>query len=126
MQTVPTESLPDIVTPTLFIHGQLDKRVTAKDLKATAQTMPQAQVAVIEAGHWPMRARPALFNPLVLDFLSQSTRQPIWAKSSDSSDLSTSSDALSRSRICKTVCPVVFSTLMTLSVTRMLAKASNG
>ena len=62
MQTVPTKSLPDIVTPTLFIHGQLDKRVTAKDLKATAQTMPQAQVTVIEAGHWPMRARPTVVH----------------------------------------------------------------
>jgi pimeloyl-ACP methyl ester carboxylesterase len=62
--------LPEIKSPTLFIHGDTDKLVPVAEIRQVVSTMPAARLEVMErTGHWPPREHPEQFNQLVLDFL---------------------------------------------------------
>ncbi|MEM6908517.1 MAG: alpha/beta fold hydrolase [Pseudomonadota bacterium] len=55
--------------PALFIHGTKDPLIPLASVRQAASTMPNAKLAVLDAGHWPMRERPQEFNALVASFL---------------------------------------------------------
>ena len=62
--------LPQIQSPTLFIHGDQDRLVPLEEVRQAAKTMPNARVRVMaDTGHWAPREHPALFNQWVSDFL---------------------------------------------------------
>ncbi|MEM1131683.1 MAG: alpha/beta fold hydrolase [Pseudomonadota bacterium] len=69
LRTVFIDSIHNISHPTLFIHGRHDSLVPLDAVEQAAKQMPDAKVEVLETGHWPMRERPDLFNPLVERFL---------------------------------------------------------
>ena len=67
--TVLINQLHTIAQPTLFLQGREDTLISLPDVQRAAQQMPNAQVEVLDAGHWPMRECPESFNRLIVDFL---------------------------------------------------------
>lgn len=69
--TVLIDQLHTITQPTLFLQGREDTLISLPEVQRAAQQMPNAQVEVLDAGHWPMRECPELFNRLILDFIGE-------------------------------------------------------
>lgn len=65
------DELARVLTPTLFIHGEKDPLIPAESARIAANAMPNGQIVVMDAGHWPMRERPDVFNALVKSFLAE-------------------------------------------------------
>lgn len=61
--------LPRIAAPTLLVHGRHDRIVPPRYGRAAARAIPDARLLELPTGHWPMRERPDLFNPALLEFL---------------------------------------------------------
>ena len=58
--------------PVLFLKGELSNYIQNRHQEATLALFPQARLKVIEqTGHWLHAEKPALFNALVLRFLTQ-------------------------------------------------------
>ena len=76
LRTVLTPELAHIKQPTLFIHGRDDSLIPLADVERAAAAMPNARLAVLDAGHWPMRECPDAFNRLVEAFLRE-TGSPV-------------------------------------------------
>ncbi|MEM9975696.1 MAG: alpha/beta hydrolase [Pseudomonadota bacterium] len=74
LRTVFERDLKQVSQPTLFIHGAKDKLVPLEAVKTAAARMPNANLKVMDAGHWPMREQPEAFNELVVSFLQSANR----------------------------------------------------
>lgn len=73
LKTCFADRLHTIEHPTLIIHGRHDALVPLADIERGAARMPNAQLEILETGHWPMLESPEAFNALVLDFLAPQT-----------------------------------------------------
>lgn len=69
LSTVLAPRVHEIAQPTLLIHGVADRLVPLAEVRRAAGRMPDASLAVLDAGHWPMRERPGSFNALVERFV---------------------------------------------------------
>lgn len=67
------ESLHRIVAPTLLIHGNRDAIVPLSCAIKAVDSIPNAKLLELNAGHWPMREIPEIFNKAVLDFFNMPT-----------------------------------------------------
>ena len=72
LRTVLTPELSTVSQPALFIHGKADSLVPLDAVRRAVALMPSADLAVLDAGHWPMREQPDAFNRLVTTFLAES------------------------------------------------------
>lgn len=64
--------LPEIVCPTLIVWGAEDKLITSRDAAVYAELIPGSRKILLEdTGHTAMLERPAEFNELLEDFLSE-------------------------------------------------------
>jgi len=69
------ERLPEIACPTLIVWGERDRLITVRDADVFAQLIPDSRKVVFEdTGHMSMLERPAAFNALLEDFLSDRIR----------------------------------------------------
>ena len=62
--------LPGIRIPTLVICGGSDASAIPDESRIIVDLIPDAQIALMECGHFPMLERPQTFNQVVDDFLS--------------------------------------------------------
>ena len=66
------ERLPEIACPTLIVWGAKDRVITPRDASVFAELIPDSRVVVYEdTGHLAMLERPAAFNALLEEFLSE-------------------------------------------------------
>jgi pimeloyl-ACP methyl ester carboxylesterase len=66
------DRLKEIACPTLIVWGNRDRVVTARDADVYEQLIPNARKVIFEnTGHLPMIERPAAFNALLEEFLSE-------------------------------------------------------
>jgi pimeloyl-ACP methyl ester carboxylesterase len=66
------DRLPDISAPTLIVWGADDMLVPLRDADTFEELIPDARKVIFEdTGHVAMLERPARFNRLLLDFLSE-------------------------------------------------------
>ncbi len=66
------DRLKEIACPTLIVWGERDRVVTAKDADVYEQLIPNARKVILkDTGHLPMIERPAAFNALLEEFLSE-------------------------------------------------------
>jgi len=71
LKTCFVDRMDEIRTPTLIIHGEKDGLVPLADAQEAARRISGARLEVIaNAGHWPMREQPEVFNRLVKEFLA--------------------------------------------------------
>jgi pimeloyl-ACP methyl ester carboxylesterase len=69
------ERLPEIACPTLIVWGDRDRLITVKDADVFAELIPNSRKIVFEdTGHMAMLERPAAFNALLKDFLTDRIR----------------------------------------------------
>jgi pimeloyl-ACP methyl ester carboxylesterase len=69
---LPVEERRSIAAPTLFVFGTRDNLVGDPEAaRALVSDMPDASVAVVEAGHLMAVERPAEIEALILDFLAE-------------------------------------------------------
>ena len=61
--------LPEIGCPTLFVHGTGDALVPAQASRRAAGLVPGAKLALLDAGHNPMREAPEAFLAALRGFL---------------------------------------------------------
>ena len=76
-----SEAIAHIRMPTLLIWGRNDKLVPVAVGETVQHLIPGSRLAVLpRAGHVPMWDRPAEFNRLVLEFLSEADQgiQDVW------------------------------------------------
>lgn len=64
-----TPDLPKVTAPTLVAWGKHDQSLSPSFFEKLAAALPNAQTAVIEAGHVPHQSHPAELNRQVLAFL---------------------------------------------------------
>jgi pimeloyl-ACP methyl ester carboxylesterase len=65
--------LPEVRCPTLVIKGAADQIVELESVKAVAAAIPGANLVVLDGlGHRPDISRPAIVNPILIDFLAPS------------------------------------------------------
>jgi pimeloyl-ACP methyl ester carboxylesterase len=70
-----TPALKVLDMPILIVWGENDRLLPVESGRKLAELLPQARFQVVAgAGHNPMWDRPAVFNRLVLDFLSEGER----------------------------------------------------
>ncbi|HEY3829243.1 MAG TPA: alpha/beta hydrolase [Solirubrobacteraceae bacterium] len=66
------DRLGEIACPTLIVWGSNDRVITARDANHFAELIPGSRKVVFEdTGHLPMLERPAAFNALLDEFLSE-------------------------------------------------------
>jgi pimeloyl-ACP methyl ester carboxylesterase len=66
------DRLGEIACPTLIVWGDRDRVITARDADRFAELIPGSRKVVFEdTGHLPMLERPAAFNELLGEFLSE-------------------------------------------------------
>jgi pimeloyl-ACP methyl ester carboxylesterase len=66
------ERLPEIACPTLIVWGEDDRVITARDAAQFAELIPNSRVVMYaDTGHMSMLERPAAFNSLLEEFLSE-------------------------------------------------------
>jgi pimeloyl-ACP methyl ester carboxylesterase len=64
--------LPEIVCPTLIVWGEEDRLITVRDADVYTELVPDARKVIFkDTGHAPMLERPAKFNALLEQFLSE-------------------------------------------------------
>lgn len=66
------DRLPEIACPTLIVWGEKDRLITVRDASVFAELIPDSRVVVYkDTGHMSMIERPARFNALLEEFLSE-------------------------------------------------------
>jgi pimeloyl-ACP methyl ester carboxylesterase len=66
------DRLPEIACPTLIVWGDDDRVITVRDADAFAEMIPNSRKVIFaDTGHVAMLERPATFNALLEDFLSE-------------------------------------------------------
>ncbi|HLL92425.1 MAG TPA: alpha/beta hydrolase [Solirubrobacteraceae bacterium] len=66
------ERLPEIACPTLIVWGDGDRLISVEDADVFAELIPDSRRVIFEdTGHMAMLERPAAFNALLKDFLSE-------------------------------------------------------
>jgi pimeloyl-ACP methyl ester carboxylesterase len=66
------ERLPEIVCPTLIVWGEQDKVIPVRDAGVFEQLIAGSRKALFkDTGHMAMLERPAAFNQLLREFLSE-------------------------------------------------------
>jgi pimeloyl-ACP methyl ester carboxylesterase len=66
------ERLPEIACPTLIVWGEKDRLITVRDADIFEQLIGDSRKVIFEdTGHMAMLERPAAFNALLEDFLSE-------------------------------------------------------
>jgi pimeloyl-ACP methyl ester carboxylesterase len=66
------ERLPEIACPTLIVWGDGDRLISVRDADVFAELIPSSRKVIFEdTGHMAMLERPAAFNALLEDFLSE-------------------------------------------------------
>jgi pimeloyl-ACP methyl ester carboxylesterase len=66
------ERLPEIACPTLIVWGEDDRVITARDAEVFEELIPDSRVVMYaDTGHLSMLERPAAFNALLEEFLSE-------------------------------------------------------
>jgi pimeloyl-ACP methyl ester carboxylesterase len=66
------ERLGEIACPTLIVWGEDDRLITARDAAKFAELIPDSRVVMYaDTGHMSMLERPAAFNALLEDFLTE-------------------------------------------------------
>lgn len=66
------DRLPEIACPTLIVWGDRDRVITVRDAAVYAELIPGSKKVVYEdTGHMAMLERPAAFNALLAEFLSE-------------------------------------------------------
>jgi pimeloyl-ACP methyl ester carboxylesterase len=69
------DRLPEIACPTLIVWGAKDRIIPVRDASVFERLIPNARKVVLAGtGHVPMVERPARFNALMSEFLSESAR----------------------------------------------------
>lgn len=68
-----TSRLPKLRQPCLLVHGTADRIVPVAHARWAAKLIPDVRLETMKTGHWPMRERPDLFNPLFARFLGAVT-----------------------------------------------------
>jgi pimeloyl-ACP methyl ester carboxylesterase len=75
-KVIPLEGFASVDIPLLVVVGQNDDFFLPEDAIALARAFPQGEIAVIPGvSHAAFRERPAIFNALVLDFLTHATAE---------------------------------------------------
>lgn len=70
LKTCYLERLAELRPPVLIVHGEKDSLVPLAGAREAARRIPGARLEVIpDAGHWPMREQPAVFNRILKEFL---------------------------------------------------------
>jgi pimeloyl-ACP methyl ester carboxylesterase len=65
------ERLPEIACPTLIVWGERDHLISVRDADVFAELIPNSRKVIFaDTGHMSMLERPAAFNELLEDFLS--------------------------------------------------------
>ena len=68
------DRLPGITTPTLVLHGELDRLVPPANGKTLAQRIPGAELAIVpDANHVLMTDQPEQVTKILLDWLDRNT-----------------------------------------------------
>jgi pimeloyl-ACP methyl ester carboxylesterase len=71
LRTCYLERLSELDLPVLIIHGEKDALVPLRDAREAARRIQGSRLEVIpNAGHWPMREQPAVFNRVLREFLA--------------------------------------------------------
>jgi pimeloyl-ACP methyl ester carboxylesterase len=66
------ERLPEIACPTLIVWGDGDRLINVRDADVFAELIPGSRKVIFEdTGHMAMLERPAAFNALLSDFLTE-------------------------------------------------------
>lgn len=66
------DRLPEIRQPTLIVWGEKDSIIPVKDAHEFERLIPDSRKVVMrETGHIPMAERPATFNDVMMEFLSE-------------------------------------------------------
>jgi pimeloyl-ACP methyl ester carboxylesterase len=66
------ERLPEIACPTLIVWGERDRLITVRDADVFEELIPDSRKVIFaDTGHMAMLERPAAFNALLKDFLSE-------------------------------------------------------
>jgi len=66
------DRLPEIVCPTLVVWGDRDRLISVRDADVYTELIPNARKVILsDTGHAPMLERPARFNALLEEFLSE-------------------------------------------------------
>jgi pimeloyl-ACP methyl ester carboxylesterase len=66
------DRLPEIACPTLIVWGDSDRLVNVRDADTFAELIPNSRKVIFEdTGHVAMLERPAAFNDLLRDFLTE-------------------------------------------------------
>jgi pimeloyl-ACP methyl ester carboxylesterase len=66
------DRLPEIACPTLIVWGEEDRLITARDASVFEELIPDSRVVMYkDTGHMAMIERPAAFNALLEEFLSE-------------------------------------------------------
>jgi pimeloyl-ACP methyl ester carboxylesterase len=66
------DRLPEIACPTLIVWGEEDRVITARDAAQFEELIPNSRVVMYaDTGHMSMLERPAAFNALLDEFLSE-------------------------------------------------------
>jgi pimeloyl-ACP methyl ester carboxylesterase len=67
-----SERLPEIACPTLIVWGDEDKVIPVADASVFEELIPNSRKVIFEdTGHMAMLERPAAFNPLLAEFVSE-------------------------------------------------------
>ncbi|MEM9899649.1 MAG: alpha/beta fold hydrolase [Pseudomonadota bacterium] len=66
-----SSEMQSVQHPALFIHGNADPLVPVKAAEKAVGLMQNAQLEVMNAGHWPVRETPEHFNDVVVRFLAE-------------------------------------------------------
>lgn len=66
------ERLPEIACPTLIVWGDEDRVITVRDASVFEELIPNSKKVIFEGtGHMAMLERPAAFNELLSEFISE-------------------------------------------------------
>lgn len=60
-----TGRLDEITVPTTLVHGRADRIVPVIHARRAAPRLPRGHLVELPTGHWPMRERPDLFDPIL-------------------------------------------------------------
>ncbi|WP_164870816.1 alpha/beta fold hydrolase [Mesobaculum littorinae] len=64
------DRLPGLVPPLFVMHGRSDRMVPLRHAREAARVAPEARLLEMDAGHWPMREQPKIFDSALDTFLT--------------------------------------------------------
>jgi pimeloyl-ACP methyl ester carboxylesterase len=71
------ELLPRIATPVTFIAGRHDRVVPLVNAEFLEQRLPAGRAVVVDAGHFVWEEAPALYASIILDSITDSSRDDL-------------------------------------------------